>query len=150
MSPLESESRMAAQFAPFETVDWIPYFLNKPFSCAITMGELSVSAMIPNLSWLTSGPSLADNPPAQPRGNPAQRLAREIPAVAPRNWRRGNLRVFCEESFMRFDRCDESFGEIAEPHRAAPRMMRNNKHDRSNSRRYAIARWWRAECLRLF
>jgi hypothetical protein len=32
MSPAESESRMAAQFAPFETVDSIPYFLKSPFS----------------------------------------------------------------------------------------------------------------------
>jgi hypothetical protein len=36
---------MAAQFAPLATVDSIPYFLNSPFSCAMTMGEQSVSAI---------------------------------------------------------------------------------------------------------
>src|SRR6266566_8316164 len=42
LSPLERESRMAAQLAPLATVDSIPYFLNNPFSCAMTMGEQSV------------------------------------------------------------------------------------------------------------
>ena len=68
MSPFESESRMAAQFAPFETVDSIPYFLNSPFSCAMTIGEQSVRAMIPNFNLLVSGASLAGVDPAQPRG----------------------------------------------------------------------------------
>jgi hypothetical protein len=39
MSPFDSESRIAAQLAPFTTVELMPYFLNSPFSCAITMGE---------------------------------------------------------------------------------------------------------------
>src|SRR4030095_12887218 len=69
MSPLERESRMAAQFAPFETIDSMPYFLNKPFSCAITIGEQCVSAIMPNFIRLTSGASLADSDPAQPRGS---------------------------------------------------------------------------------
>src|SRR5262245_61272198 len=43
MSPFESESRIAAQLAPFTIVELMPYFLNKPLSCAITIGELSVS-----------------------------------------------------------------------------------------------------------
>src|SRR6187431_1840219 len=55
MSPLESESRMAAQLAPFTTVELIPYFLNSPFSCAITMGEQSVSAMMPKRRSGVSG-----------------------------------------------------------------------------------------------
>ena len=50
MSPLESESRIAAQFAPLATVELMPYFLKKPFSCAMTIGEQSVSAMMPNFS----------------------------------------------------------------------------------------------------
>jgi hypothetical protein len=55
MSPFDSESRMAAQLAPFTTVELMPYFLNRPFSCAITMGELSVSAMMPKRMSATSG-----------------------------------------------------------------------------------------------
>src|SRR5687767_12210497 len=68
MSPDERESRIAAQFAPLETVDSMPYFLNNPFSCAITMGEQSVSAMIPNFILLVSGASPAGVEPAHPRG----------------------------------------------------------------------------------
>src|SRR5437879_11948103 len=41
MVPLLKLSRMAAQFAPLVTVELIPYFLNRPFSCAMTMGEQS-------------------------------------------------------------------------------------------------------------
>ena len=36
-----------------------PVFLNSPFSCAMTIGEQSVRAMIPNFSLLVSGASLA-------------------------------------------------------------------------------------------
>src|SRR5690348_9988834 len=32
ISPFDNESRMAAQFAPLETVALMPYFLKKPFS----------------------------------------------------------------------------------------------------------------------
>src|SRR6185436_16811109 len=42
LSPLERESRIAAQLAPFETMELMPYFLKKPFSWAMTMGEQSV------------------------------------------------------------------------------------------------------------
>src|SRR6185436_12777319 len=59
LSPLESASRMAAQLAPLLIVALMPYFLKKPFSCAMTMGELSVSAMIPNFMSGVSGASLA-------------------------------------------------------------------------------------------
>src|SRR5690349_8067119 len=55
MSPLDSESRMAAQLAPFTIVELMPYFLNRPFSCAITMGEQSVSAIMPKRMSVTSG-----------------------------------------------------------------------------------------------
>src|SRR5262245_38012358 len=55
MSPLDSESRMAAQLAPFTTVALIPYFLKKPFSCAMTIGEQSVSAIIPKRMSDVSG-----------------------------------------------------------------------------------------------
>src|SRR6185436_9224621 len=55
MSPFESESRMAAQLAPFTTVELMPYFLNMPFSCAITIGEQSVSAIMPKRMSGVSG-----------------------------------------------------------------------------------------------
>src|SRR5689334_21253735 len=66
MSPFDSESRMAAQLAPFTIVELIPYFLNRPFSWAITIGEQSVSAIMPKRRSATSGldasttPALAD------------------------------------------------------------------------------------------
>src|SRR5437868_6687152 len=41
MVPLDRLSRMAAQLAPLVTVELMPYFLNNPFSCAMTMGEQS-------------------------------------------------------------------------------------------------------------
>ena len=59
MSSLPSASRIAAQLAPFETVELMPYFLNSPFSCAMTMDEQSVSAMMPSLRSAVSGASLA-------------------------------------------------------------------------------------------
>ena len=62
MSPLESESRMAAQLAPFTIVELMPYFLKKPFSWAITMGEQSVSAIMPKRRSATSGPVPAVGP----------------------------------------------------------------------------------------
>jgi hypothetical protein len=49
MSPLVRESRMAAQLAPLLTVELMPYFLKRPFSCATTMLEQSVRAMMPKL-----------------------------------------------------------------------------------------------------
>src|SRR6478735_8847980 len=55
MSPFESESRMAAQLAPFTTVELMPYFLKRPFSCAMTMGEQSVSAIMPKRRSAVSG-----------------------------------------------------------------------------------------------
>src|SRR5215207_11673180 len=58
-SPVDSESRIAAQLAPLLTVDSMPYFLNRPFSCAITIGEQSVRAIMPNFIAVTSGDSLA-------------------------------------------------------------------------------------------
>src|SRR6188474_2745519 len=59
MSPVESESRIAAQLAPLLIVDSMPYFLKNPFSCAMTSGEQSVSAIIPNFKSVVSGASLA-------------------------------------------------------------------------------------------
>jgi hypothetical protein len=59
LSPLASESRMAAQLAPLAMVALIPYFLKKPFSWAITRGELSVRAMMPKRRFGVSGASLA-------------------------------------------------------------------------------------------
>src|SRR5262249_9162684 len=91
MEPVERLSRMAAQLAPFVTVELMPYFLKKPFSWAMTMGEQSVSAIMPKLISGVSGASEAEPAVAAqlllPRA--AQRAA--VPArVAPleRNWRR--------------------------------------------------------------
>src|SRR3954464_9757988 len=53
--PDERLSRIAAQFAPFVTVELMPYFLNRPFSCAITIGEQSVSAIMPKRRSGVSG-----------------------------------------------------------------------------------------------
>src|SRR5262245_42723612 len=55
ISPFESESRIAAQLAPFTIVALMPYFLNRPFSWAITIDELSVSAMMPKRRSGVSG-----------------------------------------------------------------------------------------------
>src|SRR5438105_9153840 len=60
MEPVERLSRMAAQLAPFVTVELMPYFLKKPFSCAMTMGEQSVSAIMPKLRSGVSGASEAE------------------------------------------------------------------------------------------
>jgi len=73
MSPLDSESRMAAQLAPLVTVELMPYFLKSPFSWAMTMGEQSVSAMMPKLTFGDSGDSLAVCAPTQPAGSPEAR-----------------------------------------------------------------------------
>src|SRR3954463_5894284 len=63
MSPFARASRMAAQLAPLLTVELMPYFLKNPFSCAMTMGEHSVSAIMPNLRSFTSGPSFGESVP---------------------------------------------------------------------------------------
>src|SRR6187551_3149985 len=55
ISPLDKESRMAAQLAPLMIVELMPYFLNSPFSCAITIGEQSVSAIMPKRKSGVSG-----------------------------------------------------------------------------------------------
>src|SRR5688572_21610224 len=68
MSPLERLSRIAAQLAPLETTELIPYFLKNPFSWAMTMGEQSVSAMMPNLRFAISGASEAYAVPTHPVG----------------------------------------------------------------------------------
>src|SRR6185369_3052 len=59
MVPLERLSRMAAQLAPLVTVESMPYFLNRPFSWAMTMGEQSVRAIMPKFNLAVSGASLA-------------------------------------------------------------------------------------------
>src|SRR5713101_7194671 len=89
MSPFESASRMAAQLAPFAMVELIPCFLKRPFSCAMTMGELSVSAMMPKRRSGCSGASLANTRP------PGRSVAPSPAAAVPRNLRRPNLRRMC-------------------------------------------------------
>src|SRR5258707_7203461 len=90
---------MAAQLAPFITVDSMPYFLNRPFSCAMTIGEQSVSAMIPNLRAVVSGASLAYAEPTQPLGRPAKSVARAAPLAA---LRRNSRRLCSGEDEVRF------------------------------------------------
>src|SRR5271169_840913 len=82
MSPFERESRIAAQLAPLLTTEFRPYFLNRPFSWAMTMGEQSVRAIIPNRTSATSGASLAHT---RPNGSRAAPSAAELTA---RNRRR--------------------------------------------------------------
>src|SRR6185295_11549453 len=57
LSPVERESRIAAQLAPLATTELIPYFLKKPFSWAMTIGEQSVKAIMPNFIVAVSGAS---------------------------------------------------------------------------------------------
>src|SRR5687768_5467519 len=73
MSPFESESRMAAQLAPLMIGELMPYFLNRPFSWAITIGELSVRAMKPKRKSGVSGLLLeaTEEPAAEGAGPPA-------------------------------------------------------------------------------
>ena len=58
-SPSVSLSRITAQDASFETVELIPNFLKYPSSCAITIDEQSVKAMIPKRTSGVSGESSA-------------------------------------------------------------------------------------------
>src|SRR3954470_2423663 len=57
----------------------MPHFLKRPFSCAITIGEQSVSAIMPNFIEGVSGESSAYTLPTQPRGRPPRSEA--IPAL---------------------------------------------------------------------
>src|SRR6186997_3277823 len=91
MVPLLRLSRIAAQFAPLVTVELMPYFLKRPFSCAMTMGEQSVSAIMPKLRSVTSGASDAE--PAVAAQLRLPRAAQRAAAPASwdpreRNWRR--------------------------------------------------------------
>ena len=82
---------MAAQLAPFVTFELIPYFLKKPFSCAMTIGEQSVSAIMPKLMSGASGASLAFPAVAAHEREPSadHNAAAPTPAAARvRNWRR--------------------------------------------------------------
>src|SRR5438105_1341601 len=82
---------MAAQFAPFVTVELMPYFLKSPFSWAMTIGEQSVSAIMPKLMFGVSGPSPALAAVAAQDRFPSadQSAAAPTPIVARvRNWRR--------------------------------------------------------------
>src|SRR4051812_28083004 len=91
IDPVERLSRIAAQFAPFVTVELIPNFLNSPFSCAITMGEQSVSAIMPKLMLGVSGPSPVDAAVAAHEREPSALQSAGAPtplAARVRNWRR--------------------------------------------------------------
>src|SRR5437899_2057440 len=82
-SPRVRRSRMTAHDASFESVDSMPYFLKSPSSCAITIDEQSVRAMMPILTFGVSGPSAAYTPPAQPVGSPAKRAAAPVETPSP-------------------------------------------------------------------
>jgi hypothetical protein len=58
-SPIDSLSRITAHDASFEMTASIPNCLKYPSSCAITIEEQSVNAMIPNRTVLVSGASSA-------------------------------------------------------------------------------------------
>src|SRR6478736_4269564 len=91
MEPVERLSRMAAQLAPFVTVELMPYFLKKPFSCAMTMGEQSVSAIMPKLRSVTSGASEVEAAVAAQLRLPSAAHRAAAPASwepRERNWRR--------------------------------------------------------------
>src|SRR5688500_11117173 len=75
----------------------MPYFLNTPCSWAITSGEQSVSALMPNLRSATSGASLAGIAPPRSGGTLGELLLSPQPlrarddspaAAAPINIRR--------------------------------------------------------------
>ena len=66
----------------------MPYFLNSPFSCAITMGELSVSAIMPKRMSVTSGAVLVAPQLARARSKP---MPPNSAAVPPMNFRRDVL-----------------------------------------------------------
>src|SRR5436190_14932341 len=91
---------MAAQFAPLAITELIPYFLKSPFSCAITMGEQSVNAIMPSFIVETSGPSLAKAPPTHVFGKPANKVVR---VVARADLSRNCLRVNLSERWLVFE-----------------------------------------------
>src|SRR5437016_232670 len=90
-SPRLILSRITAHDASLETTELIPNFLKYPSSCAITIDEQSVSAMIPKRTFGVSGESSANAPPAQPRGTPASVAATIDWPVFLRNCRREYL-----------------------------------------------------------
>src|SRR5262245_115543 len=85
---MESLSRMTAHDASFEMTDSIPNCLKYPSSCAITMGEQSVSAMMPNRIAFVSGESSEKADPTHPFGRPSIRPATADPPARFRNLRR--------------------------------------------------------------
>jgi hypothetical protein len=72
MSPLLSESRIAAQLRTLATVELMPYFLKRPFSCAITMLEQSVSAMMPSSDRPSPAHRWRRRTHVQPLGRPGK------------------------------------------------------------------------------
>src|SRR5882724_4161047 len=117
IEPVERLSRIAAQLAPFVTVELIPYFLKRPFSCAMTIGEQSVRAIMPKLRFGVSGASEADPAVAAQLREPTaeQRAAAPRPA-APRvvSWRRLKVPEFglLRDKFMRSRRANSLVKEI--------------------------------------
>src|SRR6185503_13192481 len=79
---------MTAHDASFEMTDSMPNCLKCPSSCAITIGEQSVSAMIPKRMVFVSGESSAYALPTHPAGSPSIRPAAVEPAAVRKNVRR--------------------------------------------------------------
>src|SRR5688500_11936540 len=73
---------MAAQLAPLLIVELMPYFLNSPFSWAMTSGEQSVRAMMPHLRSLTSCASLAGVAPISSGGTAEEAVESPHPLTA--------------------------------------------------------------------
>src|SRR6266850_4026710 len=84
-SPSVRRSRMTAHEASLEIVDSMPCFLKSPSSCAMTIDEQSVSAMMPMRILGVSGASEAHAPPLHRAGTPASSA---VATDAPRNSRR--------------------------------------------------------------
>src|ERR1043166_7196203 len=82
---------MAAQLAPLATVGSMPYFFKISFSWAMTIGEQSVSAIMPNFILVVSGASLAKTDPVQRLGRPANSAA---VAERARKFRRVKREIF--------------------------------------------------------
>src|SRR5690349_19944706 len=80
-SPSDSLSRITAHDASFETTELMPNFLKKPSSCAMTIGEQSVSAIIPKRMFEVSGESSAYAPPTHPPGRPFINVAAALAAT---------------------------------------------------------------------
>jgi hypothetical protein len=124
MSPFESESRIAAQLAPFTTVELMPYFLNSPRSCAMTIGEQSVSAIMPKRRSATSG-ALVDAAFALAAGLAAAMLASVLLQAGRRLRRRRPL------AYREIDDGRDGLSWVLRLERVEIRATRGSEHERN-------------------